>query len=584
MFGSAQRARLAALAIGAAALLAACGGSGGGDSGATPEASLPPPTRQDAGRFLAQSTFGPTETEVDRVVALGYGSWLNEQFARPQSSHRLNWDAANAELKALDATRSAGPNEVLNSFYRQAIGGEDQLRQRVAFALSQIFVISMNDSTVSDNTRGVAGYMDMLGQHAFGNYRELLEGVARHPMMGLYLSHLRNQKENASSGRVPDENFAREVMQLFSIGLVQLNADGTPKLDASGKPLDTYTAEDISGLAKVFTGWSWYGPDTSDNRFYGSSSAQDVDRQWQPMQGYAKFHSVSEKKFLGKTIAAQSGADPAASLKVALDTLAAHPNVGPFIGKQLIQRLVTSNPSPAYVARVSAVFADNGSGTRGDLKAVVRAVLLDPEARSAAALTDPKAGKLREPVLRLSAFLRAYGAVSDSGKFLLASTDDAGTQLGQSAMRSPSVFNFYRPGYVPPSTLSGAQGLAVPEMQITHESSVAGYANYMRAAVQSGVGSYGATLRRNDIQPNYGAELPLADKPAELVELVNRKLMASQMNAALKTEIEAAVVSVAIPVLNSSGSNQAQIDAAKLNRVRLAVYLALVSPEFLVQK
>jgi uncharacterized protein (DUF1800 family) len=587
MLGPVQRIRLAALGAAVAVLLAACGGSGGaGDGAATPVegSSLPPPTRQEASRFLTQASFGPTEADIDRVVALGYDGWIKEQLAKPQASHRSNWEAADAEIRAADPSREAGSREIANTFYRQAIGGEDQLRQRVAFALSQIFVISTNDSAVGDNARGVAGYMDMLGQHAFGNYRDLLEGVSRHPMMGLYLSHLRNQKEDAKTGRVPDENYAREVMQLFSIGLVQLNADGTPKLDASGKPIDTYTADDISGLAKVFTGWSWYGPDTSKERFYGSSSARDPDRDWRPMQGYPSYHSTSEKKFLGKTIAAQTSADPAADLKIALDTLAAHPNVGPFIGRQLIQRLVTSNPSPAYVARVSARFDNDGNGVRGDLRAVVRAVLLDPEARGAAGLSDPRFGKLREPVLRLTAFLRAYRATSDSGKFLLGSTDDAGSQLGQTPMRSPSVFNYYRPGYVPPSTLAGAQGIAVPEMQITHETSVAGYANFMRGAVQNGVGTYNTTLKRNDIRADYAAELALADKPTELIERVGQKLLYGQMNAALKAEIQAAFESVAIPALNAAGTNQAQIDGAKLNRVRLATYLVLVSPEFLVQK
>ena len=303
------------------------------------------------------------------------------------------------------------------------------------------------------------------------------------------------------------------------------------------------------------------------------------------MQGYTKFHSTSDKRFLGSTVAAQTSADPMASLRSAFDTIAGHPNVGPFIGRQLIQRLVTSNPSPAYVARVASAFNNNGSGVRGDLKAVVKAILLDPDARDSAQAAGVSFGKLREPVLRLTAFLRAFNASSDSGKFLIGATDDAGTQLGQTPLRAPSVFNFYRPGYVPTNTLAGAAGLAVPEMQITHETSVAGYANFMRSAVQSGVGQNGEDFRaaRRDVQPDYNAELALANQPVELIDRVTAKL-AGSVTAALKSDVRAAVESIAIPALRADGSNQAAVDAAKRNRVQMAVLLTLVSPEFLVQQ
>jgi uncharacterized protein (DUF1800 family) len=301
------------------------------------------------------------------------------------------------------------------------------------------------------------------------------------------------------------------------------------------------------------------------------------------MQGYTQFHSISEKRFLGQTVPAQSKADPAASLKVALDTLANHPNVGPFIGRQLIQRLVTSQPSGAYVQRVAKAFNDNGSGVRGDMKAVVKAVLLDPEARS---VGDAASGKLREPVLRLTALLRAYGATSDSGKFLVGVTDDPGVHLAQTPLRSPSVFNFYRPGYVPPGTESGALGLTVPELQLTSETTVAGYANYMRTGIQNGFGWNGTDGKapRRDVQLKLDAELALADKPSELVDLVATKLLAGQADPALKTDMVEAVSSIAIPALKPDGSNQASVDNAKKNRVWLALTLACVAPEFLVQK
>jgi uncharacterized protein (DUF1800 family) len=574
--------RLLALLL--AATLAACGGGAGGGNNTEPTAPVveKPATRAAAMRFLNQATFGPTDADVDRLMAIGYGPWIDEQFARAPSEHRLTWDTADAAIKAADASRSAGTREVLDSFYTSAVSGEDQLRQRVAFALSQIFVTSMMQDNVANEPRGVAGYLDMLARDGLTTYRQLLEQVARHPSMGLYLSHLRNQKEDAAQGRVPDENFAREVMQLFSIGLHPLNPDSSVVAGAAA----TYTHDDIGGLAKVFTGWSWAGPDTADGRFWGWSQYRDANRGWQPMQGYAKFHSTSEKRFLGTVVAAQASADASASLRAALDTLAAHPNVGPFIGRQLIQRLVTSHPSPAYVERVARVFADNGAGVRGDMKAVVRAVLLDREARDDGAAADPGHGKLREPVLRLTALLRAFGATSDSGAWLIGATDDAGNALGQSPLRSPSVFNFYRPGYLAPGSESAAAQRTAPELQITHETTVAGYANYLRSGLQSGFGQNGVnwTAPRRDVQLALTTEAALADRPAELVEHVANKLLGGAVNDGWRAEVLAAVESITLPLLKPDLSNQTQHDTARRNRARVAVFLAAVAPEFLLQK
>jgi uncharacterized protein (DUF1800 family) len=567
------------LALGAAAC-----GSGGGDEAPVGDNAEMPASRDAAARFLTQASFGPTETEIDRVMSLGYGAWIDDQFAnRPVSQHRATWEAADAAAKAADPTNAnAGTyqNGTLNAFWKSAVSGPDQLRQRVAFALSQIMVISMVDGGVGDNPRAVAAYLDLLADKGLANYRELIEAVSLHPMMGTYLSHLRNQKADPRTGRVPDENYAREVMQLFAIGLQELNADGSVRTNG-GLPIDTYGPADIAGLARVFTGWSWDCPAfPANNCFYSGSNsgASDPDRSFKAMRGYANFHSTEVKSFLGHTIAAQGTADPTASLREALDTLANHPNVGPFIGKQLIQRLVTSNPSPAYVSAVASAFANNGSGVRGDMKHVVKTILMHPEARQ----TSATAGKVREPVLRLSAFLRAYGFTSDSGEYRVGNTDNPGTQLGQSPLRSPSVFNFYRPGYVPPGTASAAASLAVPEMQIVHETTAAGYVNFMRDNVSSGVGSFGATLNRRDLQGNFTAEIALADQPAALVASVNRRLMYGSMPAALATEIEGAVGAITIPA--ATGSNQAQIDTARRNRINAAIFLALVSPEFLVQR
>ncbi len=532
-----------------------------------PSSPSAPVSRSEAARFLTQSTYGPTTTDIDRLSQIGYAAWLDEQFAKPQSLHRAYLDQMAGNLTAAGSTVSQ--TTFRESYWAQAITGGDQLRQRAAFALSQIFVVSFVDQSLAKLPRGVAAYYDMLGEKAFGNFRDLLEGVALHPMMGVYLSTLHNQKENPVTGLAADENFAREVMQLFTIGLYELNSDGSYK---TGSPVDTYGTADIKGLAKVMTGWSWYaGPhlaDRNEARFLGKSV--NLERDWRPMQAYNAYHSTSEKKFLGLTIPA-GAADAEADLKIALDRLFNHPNVGPNLGRQLIQRLVTSNPSPAYIGRVAAVFNDNGTGVRGDMKAVFRAVLLDSEARSVNA-SDVRFGKVREPLLRLSSLLRAFNAKSTSGRYAgLDDTDSPAGALGQTALRAPSVFNFYRPNYTP----RGATTLLYsPELQLTNEVSVAGYLNYLRD------GWLLNTTR--DIQPDFSAELALADDAAALIDRINLLLMSGQMSTALRSQIIAGINGRAIPVLTAS--NHAQIDAAKRDRVRIAVFLTMASPDYLVQK
>jgi uncharacterized protein (DUF1800 family) len=572
-----------ALAFLAALSLAACGGGGGGGSDGAAPTQPPvverPATRAEAARFLTQASMGPTEAEIDRVVALGYSGWIDAQLALPAVSHRAHWEARDAALRAGTPSGMAGADQVFESFWKQAVTGEDQLRQRVVWALSQIFVISMADDAVGNNPRAVAAWLDMLGDKGLGNYRELLESVSRHPMMGVYLTHLRNQKASPRTGRVPDENYAREVMQLFSIGLVELNPDGSPRL-SGGAPIDTYDSDDISGMARVFTGWSWACPDAPDNGCFSQGSVDgvsDPDRIFKPMVAYPQYHSTEEKRFLGTTIPAQTTSNPEASLRVALDTLANHPNVGPFIGRQLIQRLVTSNPSPAYVRDIAQVWADNGRGMRGDLRAVVRAILLHPEARATATATS---GKLREPVLRLAAYLRAFGHRSDTGWWRVGNTDNPAASLGQTPMRSPSVFNFYRPGYVAPGTASAARGLAAPELQIAHETSAAGYVNFMRDAVAQGVGASNTIsgVTRRDIQADLAAELALAPDAAALVDRVFTRLLPHvAVSDELRSEIVAAVGSIAVPTSGSTAS-------ALRNRVNAAILLTLVSAEFQVQR
>lgn len=582
------------LSLVAALVLAACGGGGGssgsgegagnagvGVGGNDAVAATVKPTEVEAARFLTQATMGATEADIKQLSSTSYGEWFNAQMAKPQQLHRTYVVNRGADRSANG--QSPSQNDFFESFWKQAVTSEDQLRQRAAFALSEILVISFADANLGGQYRGVSSYYDMLGEKAFGNYRDLLENVSLHPMMGIYLSHRGNQKEDAATGRVPDENYAREIMQLFSIGLYQLNPDGTVKKDGAGVPLETYTADDIAGLAKVFTGWGYYAgvnpADRTDARFFGNNRVDGWD--WRPMQAYNKFHSTSAKSFLGVTIPAQSAPNAEADLKIALDTIFNHPNVGPYIGKNLIQRLVTSNPSPAYVERVARVFNDNGAGVRGDMKAVFKAILMDNEARLVQA--DNTYGKLREPVLRYSHFLRAFKAKSTQGaeNFTgINNTEEPSNNLGQAPLRSPTVFNFFRIGYTPPNTTLAAANKVAPEMQTVHEVTVAGYSNYMRDRIRFDT--------NRDVQPDYSAELAVADNAGALADRMKLILFAGQMPDTLRNQMIAAINGRAIPaaVRNAAGAvtNQTNIDSAKLDRVYIAVFLSVTAPDYLVQK
>jgi uncharacterized protein (DUF1800 family) len=560
------------------------GSGGGGAAGATATLTLtvvggspppppppPPPvaiSRDEAARFLAQATFGPVDADIERVRAIGYSAWIDEQFAMPRSgTHQAFFETLN----------DGNDKEVVAAFWKNALTGQDQLRLRMAYALSQIFVISLEDGDVDNYDRAVAAWLDMLNTHSFGNYRDLLQSVSTNPMMGMYLTHIANQKADAASGRVPDENYSREVMQLFSIGLVELGQDGRPRMGSNGAVLESYTPADVSELAKVFTGWSWACPAFPDRSCFlrGTSNGREYsDRDLRPMVSYPDYHSIEAKSFLGTTIPA--GTSAVESLRIALDRLAAHPNVGPFIGRQLIQRFTTSNPSPAYVGAVASAFNNNGSGVRGDFKAVLKAVLTHPEAL----VVSDTSGKVREPVLRLSAFMRAFPHRSVSGKFDIDVTTNPGTALGQAALHSPSVFNFYRPGYVAPGTQSAARNLVAPELQILNETSVAGYVNYMRDSISAGVGrSAGSSLGGRDLQGDYSAELALAADVPALVDRVITRLTYGAVGAARRAEIISAVSGIAIP---GGGSSQSQINAAKRQRVNAAILLTVAAPEFVV--
>jgi uncharacterized protein (DUF1800 family) len=573
------------------ALLAACGGGGGGggavsggggSGGGGGGGSAPPPpppivkpTAVEASRLLAQATFGPTDADIAAVMNAGVSGWIDGQIASPMPavSNQAHVDARRAELGY------SGPDQFYETWWRQSVSEPGQLRQRVAFALSQIFVISFNDTNVEP--RGGAAYYDMLEADAFANFRKLLEDVTLNPMMGRYLTYLANQKEDPNGTRIPDENYAREVMQLMTIGLVQLNTDGSPKLDSSGAPLPTYGPDDVRGMARVLTGISWYTPKPTVASFFGYEGVSD--RNVTPMMFYPAYHSTSAKTFLGVTIPAAATPDPAGDLKTALDTLYNHPNVGPFIGFRLIQQLVTSNPSPAYIGRVATVFNNNGSGVRGDMGAVVKAILTDPEARDASVSTSVSFGKLREPLIRATNWMRAFGAKSQTGDWLI-NTTSANTSLGQSALTPSSVFNFWRPHYTPPDTTElGSRNLLAPEFQAVDEITVAAWVNNILNWIDgAGVGLSPPGGQGHDIQVDYTDEIALADTPSSLVDRMNTLFFGGAMSATLQGRLNAAIAAVGVPT--ATGSNQTAIATARLNRVKTAIFLSMISPEYLIQR
>ncbi len=600
----------------AASLLAACGGGGGGDSaptvaaasltpGPTPTTSPPTPspaappaaspapvtspagvTEEQAARFLLQAQFSATDADIAAVRSKGFAAWLNEQFALPLGETGFDWltrrgyAQANASTQFFNATYPAD-----GMAWNQLFTAPDPVRKRVALALSEIMVIGIASVVVQWRSHAGAAYWDMLSANAFGNFRALLEGVSLNPAMGVFLNTRGNQKEDAS-GRQPDENYAREVMQLFTIGLYQLNNDGTEKKDASGNRLDSYTADDVSNLARVFTGYEFDGsqnvPTTVTNAQGESQTVSNTQFTRLPMVLLANRHSNLAATFLGTTIPANTPG--AAALKTALDTLFNHPNVGPFIGKQMIQRLVTSNPSPAYVNRVASAFNNNGAGVRGDMKAMVAAVLLDDEARSTTGLTQPGFGKLREPMVRFVQWGRSFGISSAADSWKMGDLSNPATQLGQSPLRAPSVFNFFRPGYVPPSTALAISGQVAPEFQIVTESSVGGYLNYMQNAIRNGILVAAPTVPQNvagaaqvyDITANYANLLPLVTDAPALVRKVVLLLSAGQVSAATQTTI--------VNALNATAVTATSTDAVKLDRIAAAVFLVMASPEYLIQK
>jgi len=575
---SSNLARSATSTAGAAVISSATAAGGTAGPLAKSRTFVTPRQDSDAARLLLQAQFSASDAEIASVRSLGYAGWVATQLSAAPGVTAWDWLNQRGYGKLDSNAYHFLPYPIDFAMWYQLIKSPDGMRKRVALALSEIFSVSTYGVGYMWTCHAMASWWDMLSANAFGNFRTLLENVALHPAMGMYLNIRGSQKENAA-GRQPDENFAREVMQLMTIGLVKLNQDGTPVV-SGGVPVETYTQEDVVNLARVFSGYD-FNEKTAPPTYFNGLSVPHMNFTRQPMVLNPALHSTLAVKFLGAQIPA--GTDGNAARKTALDTLFNHPNVGPFIGRQLIQRLVTSNPSPAYVARVSAAFADNGKGVRGELSAVIAAVLLDDEARDPAGLTSKTFGHVREPMVRMVQWARSFGLNSAYGSWKLYD-QSLPTQLGQSPLRAPSIFNFFRPSYTPPASSIAAAGLVAPEFQMVTESTVSAYVNYMQTCVRNGfyVGApnlpqiTGNATNGFDISPSYTNELAIVADASALVNRINLVMAAGQLSAG--------TVAVIVQALNANPVTAKSNNDVKLNRIASAVLLVMASYEYLVQK
>ncbi len=543
---------------------------------------LKPATDEQAARFLLQAQFSANQAEIAALRAGSYAAYLQQQFDKPLGQTGWNWLNARG-YNAVDANRyffQTYPADFM--VWNQLFTSNDALRKRCALALSEYFVVGLQALEFTWRSHAAAQYWDVLVKNAFGNFRQLLEDITLNPAMGYYLNTKGNLKEDAAKGRLPDENYAREVMQLFTIGLYQLDAFGVEKLDANGKKLETYTPSDVANLAKAFTG---YDIDTSDGVKFTPPGAtyqiQSTAFTQKPMVANPSKASSSGATFLGATIPA--GATPAAALKIALDTLFNHRNLPAFFCKQMIQRLVTSNPSPSYVGRVSAKFVNNGAGVRGDLQAVWAAILQDDEARKPQGLTSTTFGKLREPMLRMVQWGRTFNLRSVAGSWKVFDLSSPNLALGQSPLHAPSVFNFFRPAYVPPNTAMALAKAPAPEFQLLNEVTVGGYLNYMQDVIRNGINCPNPTvpeasfnLYSRDILPDYTQEMALSSTPAALITRLNVLLCAGQLSAATQ--------SLMVKALAANPITAASTDAQKRDCVAAAILMVMSSAEYLIQK
>lgn len=545
-----------------------------------------PASDEEAARFLLQAQFSATRAEIARVRALGFGAWFDQEAAAPAAVTAWDWLDQRGYTKIDQYGYYFTVYQAFYALWYQLIMTPDALRKRLALALSEYFVATFTGVGGWWRAWVVCDYWDMLADNAFGNFRVLLGKVAAHSAIGQLLTMVGSRKANPATGQVPDENFARELMQLFTIGLYELNPDGSPKLNVEGRPIETYGQSDVIALARVFTGYNLATVPINPITVDGSTLwITDISQARLPLVCDPALHDGDELRFLNITVPRGT---PEQRRNAALDGLFHHPNVGPFFGRQMIQRLVTSNPSPGYVARVAAVFANNGSGVRGDLKAVFRAILLDSEARGPGGLTSPTFGKLREPMLRFAQLSRSFGLQSKAGTWKM-------IDFVQEPLYARSVFSFFRPGNPLPGPKPQGRSLVAPEFQIEDQVTVADYVNQIRNFTAFGRFVSAPDIPAQFLNPNdptlirtkaagqdlvlqYLDELPLVPDPPALVRHLNLVLAAGQLDAA-----SCKTIADALKAYFGSRLDALPRDV-QIQLLSWAVTMVMCSPEYLIQK
>lgn len=559
-------------------LKARSSGSGTSAADETLTGTVIRPDEAGASRFLAQATLGHNTDDIKDVTKDGIEVWIEEQMTMPYVKFSKAVDANQRYIRNVINERYNRGDVNNFTFYTKIFSEEDKLRQKTASALLQILVISLQVQQIGISGYEAATYYDIFYDGAFGNYRDILEQVTMHPMMGVYLSHFRNAQANYARNTFPDENYAREIMQLFTIGLVQLNLDGTPKLDSEGDEIPTYDNDDIREMAKVFTGLA--GAERNDGTAPSFNYGSDQVNLALPMQLFPTEHDITEKKIIDDIVLPQ-GRSGTSDLEETLDILFNHPNVGPFLSIRLIQQFVKSNPSPAYVKRVATIFNDNGTGVRGDMGAVIKAILLDPEARECGWGDLPESGKLLQPYERFTKLFCAFNINTSSGKFFMRDEEYFG-KLGQSFFNSPSVFNFFSPFFAEEKIVKPL-GLVSPEFEIFNSVTSIEYFNQMEDRVKvvpfdnkTAENNEGDLTTNNRDKPsyNFNRELQILRNNglAALLEHLNILLCRGQLSNRSNSIIQNTLQQYKA---NVSGYSDQDL-------IKDALYFICVSPDFVI--
>jgi len=538
------------------------------------------PNHNSASRFLTQATLGYNIEEIDLVTNMGFTDWIESEFQKPVAFPLIDKVIEYHNYKKSQTSDPEANSSIRfwdMAWWQYHMASNDLLRQRVAFALSELLVIS-KFSVFFNEPYAFASYYDIFLNNAFTNYRDILQEVTYHPAMGRYLTYLNNPKADTIANVFPDENYARELMQLFTIGLYELNNDGSIKMDGNSNPIPSYDNNDIIEFSKIFTGLTW-----GDESDWGRTNAWRDSSYVLDMVMWNDYHEPGVKHLLNNySTTNATTVDGNADISEALDNLFSHPNTGPFVSRFLIQRLVTSNPSPEYINRVASAFNDNGSGTRGDMKAVIKAILLDPVAKDCASADDPTFGMLREPFVRYMQINKAFDNATISGNHR---NDLRYPQefLEQTPFTSPSVFNFFQSDYQPIGPVQ-ENDLVAPEFQITNTKTFTGYINGLWRWIIEERPANEVSIYSNEPSEDYQDEIGILDFSDEnlLADDEHLPILVDRLNLLLAHgKLSELTVQTIVDMVKELDA----VDEEDLAyRARLAVYLVMSCPEYLITR